>query len=200
MIKIFVTGGIGSGKSTLISFLEARGAATVQADVIGHQNLFKLEVKQALVKAFGADILDSAGEVNRAALAGKAFSSAKNTELLDSITLPFVYSGSLAALEELGKTHDVVVLEMAILDGRDDFGKNADLVIAVTTSEEVRIKRLMKYRGFSEEDARNRLANQVPEKNRLAIADVVFTNDGTVAEFEEQINTWWVSFKKQHHL
>ncbi len=200
MIKIFVTGGIGSGKSTLISFLEAHGAATVQADVIGHQNLLKPEVKHALTKAFGMSILDDAGEINRAALAAEAFSSAENTKLLDSITLPFVYSGSLAALEELGKTHKVVVLEMAILDGRDNFADNADLVIAVTTSEEVRIKRLMKYRGFSEEDARNRLANQVPEKNRLAIADVVFTNDGTVEEFEEQINAWWVSFKQQHHL
>ena len=200
MIKIFVTGGIGSGKSTLISFLEAQGAATVQADIIGHENLFKPEVKEALVKAFGADILDAAGEIDRAALAAKAFSSPENTELLDSITLPYVYAGSLAALEELGKTHEVVVLEMAILDGRDNFGDNADLIIAVTTSEEVRIKRLMEYRGFSEEDARRRLANQVPEKNRLAIADVVFTNDGTVEEFEEQIISWWESFKKHYHL
>ena len=200
MIKIFVTGGIGSGKSTLISFLEAHGAATVQADLVGHQNLFKPEVKGALVTAFGADILDESGEVNRATLAAKAFSSAENTRLLDSITLPFVYSESLAALEELGKTHKVVVLEMAILDGRDNFGDNADLIIAVTTSEEVRIKRLMEYRGFSEEDARNRLANQVSEERRLAIADVVFTDDGTVEEFETQIDSWWESFKKEYHL
>ena len=70
----------------------------------------------------------------------------------------------------------------------------------VTTSEEVRIKRLMEYRGFSEEDARNRLANQVSEERRLAIADVVFTNDGTVEEFEAQIDSWWESFKKEYHL
>ena len=80
---------------------------------------------------------------------------------------------------------------MAILDGRDDFYKHADIVIAVTTSPEVRIKRLMESRGFSEEDARNRLARQVPEEQRLAIADVVFTNDGTLDEFEAQIQTWW---------
>ena len=92
------------------------------------------------------------------------------------------------------------MLEMAILDGRDNFGDNADLIIAVTTSEEVRIKRLMEYRGFSEEDARNRLANQVSEERRLAIADVVFTNDGTVEEFEAQIDSWWESFKKEYHL
>ena len=49
----------------------------------------------------------------------------------------------------------------------------------------------MKSRGFSEEDARNRLANQVPEEQRLAIADVVFTNDGTLKEFQDQISAWW---------
>ena len=57
----------------------------------------------------------------------------------------------------MGQTHKVVVLEMAILDGRDDFYKHADIVVAVTTSPEVRVRRLMESRGFSEEDARNRL-------------------------------------------
>ncbi len=200
MIKIFVTGGIGSGKSTLISFLEARGAATVEADAVGHQNLFKPEVKRALAEAFGTDIFDAEGEVSRPALAAKAFSSPENTKLLDSVTLPYLYSGCLEAIEELGKTHEVVVLEMAILDGRDDFGKNADLIIALTTSEEVRIQRLMAYRGFTEEDARNRLANQVPDEKRVSIADVVFTNDGTIEEFEAEISRWWDIFKTEHQL
>ena len=85
----------------------------------------------------------------------------------------------------------MVVLEMAILDGRDDFYKKADIVIAVTTSPEVRIARLMHSRGFSEEDARNRLVNQVPEEQRLSIADVVFTNNGSIGDFEAQISLWW---------
>ena len=96
-------------------------------------------------------------------------------------------------VENVGQTHEVVVLEMAILDGRDDFYKHADIVVAVTTSPEVRVRRLMESRGFSEEDARNRLASQVPEENRLAIADVVFTNDGTLQEFQDQIQQWWDS-------
>lgn len=200
MVKIFITGGVGSGKSTLIKFLEERGAATVQADLIGHQNLFDPEVKAKLVDAFGADILDEQGEVVRPQLAAKAFLSPENTQLLDSITQPPLYARCLEAIEELGKTHDVVVLEMAILDGRDDFGDNADLVIAVTTSPEVRVRRLMEYRGFSKEDARNRLASQVPEERRLAIADVVFTNNTTLEDFQKQIDTWWASFKEEHAL
>ena len=191
MLKIFVTGGIGSGKSTLIHFFEKQGAGVLLADEVGHENLFNEEMKAELVDAFGSEILDTKGEIIRSELATRAFSTPENTKLMDSITQPRLYDGCLRHLDDLGKTHKVVVLEMAILDGRDDFYKHADIVIAVTTSPEVRIKRLMESRGFSEEDARNRLARQVPEEQRLAIADVVFTNDGTLEEFEAQIQTWW---------
>ena len=191
MLKIFVTGGIGSGKSTLMHFFEKQGAGVLLADEVGHENLFNEEMKAELVDAFGSEILDTKGEIIRSELATRAFSTPENTKLMDSITQPRLYDGCLRHLDDLGKTHKVVVLEMAILDGRDDFYKHADIVIAVTTSPEVRIKRLMESRGFSEEDARNRLARQVPEEQRLAIADVVFTNDGTLDEFETQTQTWW---------
>ena len=191
MLKIFVTGGIGSGKSTLMHSFEKQGAGVLLADEVGHENLFNEEMKAELVDAFGSEILDTKGEIIRSELATRAFSTPENTKLMDSITQPRLYDGCLRHLDDLGKTHKVGVLEMAILDGRDDFYKHADIVIAVTTSPEVRIKRLMESRGFSEEDARNRLARQVPEEQRLAIADVVFTNDGTLDEFEAQIQTWW---------
>lgn len=190
-MRIFVTGGIGSGKSTLMSFLEQKGAGVVLADEVGHDNLHDPAMKKELGCAFGGDIFDDAGEVIRSALAAKAFSSAENTKKLDSITQPRLYQGCLDRIAALGETHKVVVLEMAILDGRDDFYTNADVVVAVTTSPEVRVHRLMVSRGFSEEDARNRLANQVPEEQRLAIADVVFSNDGTVEQFKDQIQKWW---------
>lgn len=172
-------------------FFEKQGAGVLLADEVGHENLFNEEMKAELVDAFGSEILDTKGEIIRSELATRAFSTPENTKLMDSITQPRLYDGCLRHLDDLGKTHKVVVLEMAILDGRDDFYKHADIVIAVTTSPEVRIKRLMESRGFSEEDARNRLARQVPEEQRLAIADVVFTNDGTLEEFEAQIQTWW---------
>ncbi len=190
-MRIFVTGGIGSGKSTLMSFLEQKGAGVVLADEVGHDNLHDPAMKEELKRAFGNDIFDGDGEVVRSALAAKAFSSAENTKKLDSITQPRLYKGCLDRLAALEHTYKVVVLEMAILDGRDDFYTNADVVVAVTTSPEVRVGRLMASRGFSEEDARNRLANQVPEEQRLAIADVVFNNDGTVEEFQSQIQKWW---------
>lgn len=191
MITIFVTGGIGSGKSTLMRFFEVKGAGVVYADEVGHENLHNATMKDELRAAFGNKIFDSEGEIIRSELAACAFSSSQNTALLDSITQPRLYEGCLRHIGDLGKSHEVVVLEMAILDGRDDFYQKADIVIAVTTSPEVRIARLMQSRGFSEEDARNRLANQVPEEQRLSIADVVFTNNGSIEEFESQISLWW---------
>lgn len=193
MLSIFVTGGIGSGKSTLMEFLKEKGAGIVLADEIGHENLHNPEMKAELVQAFGKEILDTNGEIIRSELAARAFATPEDTARMDAITQPRLYEGCLRHVASVGQTHEVVVLEMAILDGRDDFYKHADIVVAVTTSPEVRVRRLMESRGFSEEDARNRLASQVPEENRLAIADVVFTNDGTLQEFQDQIQQWWDS-------
>lgn len=193
MLSIFVTGGIGSGKSTLMEFLKEKGAGIVLADEVGHENLHNPEMKAELVQAFGKEILDTNGEIIRSELAARAFATPEDTARMDAITQPRLYEGCLRHVASVGQTHEVVVLEMAILDGRDDFYKHADIVVVVTTSPEVRVRRLMESRGFSEEDARNRLASQVPEENRLAIADVVFTNDGTLQEFQDQIQQWWDS-------
>ena len=163
MLSIFVTGGIGSGKSTLMEFLKEKGAGIVLADEVGHENLRDSEMKAELVKAFGKEILDTNGEIIRSELAARAFATPEDTARMDAITQPRLYEGCLRHVVSVGQTHEVVVLEMAILDGRDDFYKHADIVVAVTTSPEVRVRRLMESRGFSEEDARNRLASQVPD-------------------------------------
>ena len=200
MTKIFVTGGIGSGKSTLMDFLHKQGAATIYADEVGRNNLYLPQVRSQIQQVFGADVFDEAGEVITHALAQKAFASPQATAQLDAITLPVLYEGCLAALDKAAATHDVVVLEMAILDGRDDFAHHADLVIAVVAPVEARIAHLVKERGFSEADVRSRLARQVSDEKRIALADVVFTNDATLAEFEQHILQWWQAFQqaRQH--
>jgi len=83
VITIFVTGGIGSGKSTLMRFFESKGAGVVYADEVGHENLHNEAMKEELRDAFGAGIFDDAGEVVRPKLAACAFSSADNTAKLD---------------------------------------------------------------------------------------------------------------------
>lgn len=182
---------MGSGKSTLISYLEGKGAAIVFADEVGHDNLLKLECRRALAKAFGNDILDDEGFVDRGALAAKAFANPQATARLDVITQPLLYDECLARVRALEKEYKVVVLEMAILDGRDDFYKNADIVVCVTADADLRVKRLMAHRGVSREDACNRIARQVPERQRIEISDVVLTNNGTLEDFLRQIDNWW---------
>ena len=112
MITIFVTGGIGSGKSTLMRFFEAKGAGVVYADKVGHENLHNAAMKDELRAAFGNKIFDSEGEIVRSELAACAFSSPQNTALLDSITQPRLYEGCLRHIGDLGKSHEVVVLEI----------------------------------------------------------------------------------------
>ncbi len=189
-MKIFVTGGMGSGKSTFTDYLASLGASVIYADLVGHDNLANPIMKQELVAAFGDQILDDEGVVVRSTLAACAFSSPENTQKLDSITQSYLYDECLRRLDEQEKTCPVVVLEMAILDGRDRFADNADLVVCVTASPEIRIKRLVEYRAIPEEDARNRIARQVPEEQRIAISDVVFVNDTTVEEFQRRIYAW----------
>lgn len=182
-MKIFVTGGIGSGKSTFTGILEERGAAVILADLVGHANLHDPETKGLLVQAFGPEILASTGEVSRPALAARAFVSEESTHLLDSITQPRLYAKCLDLIAQLEEGNDVVVMEMAILDGRDDFYRNADVVVCVTADTEERVKRLVATRGIPEDDARNRIARQAAaDEGRLSIADFVISNNGTLEE------------------
>lgn len=195
-MKLFVTGGIGSGKSTFVEYLEELGAAIIYADKVGHENLFDPEVKAALRKQFGDGIFDAEGEVVRPALAAAAFSSPENTQALDAITQPVLYRRCLEKVNEAALTHKVVVLEMAILDGRDNFGDNADMVVCVTASPEVRVERLVQSRGIPRDDAENRIARQVPESQRISISDVVLVNDSTIDEFKKHIDEW----VRENHL
>lgn len=189
-MKIFVTGGMGSGKSTFTDYLASLGASVIYADLVGHDNLANPVMKQELVSAFGDQILDAQGVIIRSELAARAFSSPENTHKLDSITQSYLYNECLRRLEEAEKSCPVVVLEMAILDGRDNFFRNADIVVCVTASSEIRIQRLVEGRAIPEEDAKNRIARQVPEECRIAISDVVFVNDGSIKDFQKRIFAW----------
>ena len=195
-MKIFVTGGMGSGKSTLIDFLSEKGAPVLDADKVGHENLHDPAMKSELREAFGDDIFDEAGEVIRPKLGAAAFVDQEHTDLLNSITRTRLYSRCLEKLEELEKTNDIVVLEMAILNPYDGFADNADVVAIVVAPLEDRVARQV-ARGFAEEDVRNRIAQQITDDERRMMADVVFENDGTLEHLKGQIDAWWESLTTQ---
>lgn len=189
MQKIGLTGGIGSGKSTVARMLAERGFAVVDADELAREVVEPGRPALAqLVEAFGEGIVLADGSLNRGELARRAFSSQEGTELLNAVTHPAIReltAERFAQAEAAGERW--VVYDMPLLV---DLGlhREMDLTVVVTVPEEVRIRRLVATRGMDEEDARARVAKQIPEQERLRAADVVIDNAGSPADLSEKVD------------
>lgn len=190
MLLIGLTGGIGSGKSTVSSLLAERGAVVIDADAITR------EVQQpggpvlaAMVDRFGAGILDAGGELDRQAVADIVFHDPEALSDLNAIVHPAVGAEIVRRLAEAAETDDVVVLDVPLLveSGRDDMAA----LVVVDVDPEIAVRRLVEQRGMREDDARARMARQVSREERLARADLVIDNSGTLAELEEAVAAAW---------
>jgi dephospho-CoA kinase len=181
-----VTGGIASGKSTLVPRLAAAlPSVVVNADRIGHAVLERPEVQRALAAEFGTDVLDPAGRVRRDVVGARAFASPESIAALDRITRPPL----LGLVEEAmrgaaaGGFVGLLVLDAALLVEWDR-GEWCDRVIAVASDPRLRARRLTLRTGMAAELAEQRIAAQLPDAARAAYADDTIANDGTLAEFE----------------
>ncbi|MDO5031791.1 dephospho-CoA kinase [Corynebacterium sp.] len=188
MKLIGLTGGIGSGKSTVASLLEQRGWTIVDADRIAREIVEPGQPALAeLAQAFGADILAGDGSLQRGLLAQRAFADAAHTQLLNSITHPRINEETqrrFAAAKRAGAQFVVYDMPLLVDKGLD---KNMDAVIVVDVDAEERVRRLVEYRGLGEEDARRRLAAQIPDAERLAAADYVIDNNGPREELDARV-------------
>lgn len=201
MKKIFVVGGMGAGKSCATEALVSQGLPFIDLDKVGHDVLRWQLVKDELVEEFGADILDEAGEVNRKALAAKAFVSASETRKLNRITMPRIEEAYSDRVDEL-QTQGVpaVVVEYSVFKNRElSLAYSADVVLAVLAPMETRIERAVAS-GFDEADVRNRIARQITDADRIQSSDVVFNNDGTKEELANQVINWWNQYKAENNL
>ena len=173
MIVIGLTGGIGAGKSTFAGCLRDLGAAVIDVDAIGRDVIAP--------GGPGADtVLERFGTLDRNKIAGIVFTDAQARHDLESISWPLIESEINRRLTELARSHDVVVLDMAVLAqglARGLYGP----VITVEANEAVRVQRLI-ARGMRLEDATARIRAQVPELERIAIADFVVRNEGGADE------------------
>lgn len=189
MKKIGLTGGIGSGKSTVAKQLAAAGFPVVDADQLAREIVEPGQPALArLVEAFGDEILAADGSLNRAALAERAFATQEGTDTLNSITHPAIRELTdrrFAEAEEAGV--EAVIYDMPLLV---DLGldKGMDFVVVVSASEDIRIQRLAASRGVDEADARRRMAAQIDEATRNAAADVVIDNNGGLDELGPQVD------------
>lgn len=172
---IGVTGGTGSGKSTLCSCLGELGATVIDADKIAKEITLKDGAAYPeIVREFGNGILDENGEIIRKALGDIVFNDPKKLELLEKITHKYVFremENAIATCES-----SVVVLDVPLLF-QCDFPFKCDLTVAVIADEKVRINRIMLRDGLSEAQAKDRIRNQLSEAEYRSRADVVFENN-----------------------
>ena len=197
MKKLFIIGGMGAGKSTARKALVETGLPFIDLDQVGHDILRWETVKQELVQTFGEDILRADGEIDRKALARKAFVSPADTRKLNRITMPRIeeaYTDRIAELEAQGC--EGVVIEYSVFKNREtSLAYSADVVIAVLAPLDLRISRAISS-GFDEPDVRRRIDRQITDADRIEAADVVFNNDSTPEELHNQVLAWWGEYRQ----
>ena len=191
MHVIGLTGGIGSGKSTVSAALVARGAVLIDADAITRELQEPGEpVFDAMVERFGAGVVAEDGSLDRQAVADIVFTDPGALADLNAIVHPAVGAEIGARLEAAHRARpEVVILDVPLLveSGRDDMAG----IVVVDVDPELAIERLVRDRGFTEGDARARIANQADRNQRVAAADLVVDNSGSLDDLEAEIDRVW---------
>ena len=190
MILVGLTGGIGSGKSTISSLLEGKGAVIIDADAIVREvQLPGSSVLAELAEKFGSEVLAADGSLDRQAVANIVFTDPDALKALNAIVHPAVGKEMNLRMIEQRTTDHVVVLDIPLLTENPREGLQGKIVVDVPV--EVQVERLVKYRGFDETDARARISRQATREQRLATADFVVDNSGDLADLQPQIDKLW---------
>jgi dephospho-CoA kinase len=190
MILVGLTGGIGSGKSTVSTMLAARGAEIIDADAITRQvQQPGSAVVAAIAERFGNEVLGDDGGLVRAKLAEIVFSDPTALRDLNAIVHPSVGAEMNRRVRELASGDKIVVLDIPLLTENPRAGLQGKIVVDVPV--DVQVERLVHYRGFTESDARARIAQQASREDRLKDADFVVDNSGVVEDLDPQIDKLW---------
>jgi len=190
VLKIGLTGGIGSGKSEVARRLAARGAVVIDADRIAREVVEPGTPGLARVVAtFGEGVLRPDGSLNREKLGAIVFADPDKLASLNAIVHPLV--GERVARAQSEADADAIVVYDVPLLAENKLAPMYDVVIVVDAPDEVRIARLAEHRGMPEQDAKARIAAQASREDRLAVADLVIPNDGPLDELEARVAEVW---------
>ena len=185
-----LTGGIGSGKSTVASMLAARGAVVVDCDAIGRQVIEpRGRAYERVIERFGREIVRDDGHIDRAALAAIVFRDEASLAALNAISHPAI-DAEIAERIAAAPTDTIVVLDMAVLVETNLGAGQYDKVVVVEAPLAVRLARL-KQRGMSEDDARARVASQASDEQRRAVADFIVDNGGDLDALRIEVGALW---------
>ena len=191
MLLVGLTGGIGSGKSTVARLLDRRGAVVIDADQLAREAVARgTPGFEQVVTVFGTRVVGADGELDRAALAAEVFADEVLRMNLEAITHPEVARRFAELVEEYRNTDRIVVYVTPLLVELG-LGPAFDLVVVVTASPHLRISRAASDRGISPDDVRARMKVQATDAQRAEVADVLIDNDGTLADLEPQVDRLW---------
>jgi dephospho-CoA kinase len=187
-LTIGLTGGIASGKSTVTEMIRGLGIPVIDADQIA-RDVVKVgeEAYEQIIRAFGQDILQENGEIDRAKLGAIVFYNEKERKKLNAIVHPAVRRRMLAEKEAyVQKGAKTVVLDIPLLF-ESELTHFIDKIIVVYVDDDIQLERLMKRNGFSKEEALARIRSQMPLHEKVKKADAVINNNGTIEETKQQL-------------
>lgn len=185
-MRVGLTGGVASGKSTVSAIFAELGAVIIDGDVLAREVVERgTPGLAAVVEAFGPGLLTPDGDLDRPAMGAIVFNDADQRRLLESIVHPLIFE-RYAALEAATGPDDVVVHDIPLLA---EGGRAAefDAVVVVDVPEETQLERMLRDRGWTEAEARSRMAAQATRQERLAIATHVVDNTGTRDALRERV-------------
>ena len=190
MLLLGLTGGIGSGKSTVSAEFARRGAIVIDADLVVRE----LQspggaVLAAMVEHFGDTILSADGTLNRQAVADIVFNDPEQLKALNAIVHPKVGAEIDGRIEAERDTENVVILDVPLLVESKAY--ETEGIIVVDTDPEIAVERLVESRGFKADDARARMKLQATREERRAVAAFIVPNDGSQEELMTHIDKCW---------
>lgn len=191
MLLVGLTGGIGSGKSTVARLLERRGAVVIDADHLARESVARGTTGfDRVVDTFGPEVLKRDGDLDRGHLAAIIFADPERKAALEAIIHPEVARRFGERVDELRDSSRVVVYVSPLLVELG-LAPAFDVVVVVTASPHLRVSRVASDRDLSPEDVRARMAAQATDERRMEVADVLVDNDGSLAELQPQIDRLW---------
>jgi len=198
MVLVGLTGGIGSGKSTVSRLLEQRGAVIIDADAIVRELQEPGQpVFEQMVERFGARVVAPDGGLDRQAVADVVFHDEQALKDLNAITHPEVGKEIARRLSEEAATDHVVVLDIPLMVEGGRYG--VELLLVVDVEEEIAIQRLVAQRGMGEEDIRARIGRQATREQRREKADIVIDNSGSLQDLERRVDEAWRRIEELRH-
>ncbi len=189
-MRVGLTGGVASGKSTVSALLAELGAVVIDADQLAREVVERGTPGLAqVVEEFGEELLTPDGDLDRPAMGRLVFGDEEKRKRLEAIVHPLVFE-RYAEIEGSAPADAVVVHDIPLLaeSGRAD---TFDEVIVVDAPTELQVERMVRDRGWTEDEARSRIAAQATREQRLAIATIVVENDGTLDELRARVREVW---------